>query len=85
MLRPQDHARATTLRRRRDNNVPFTTADTIDAIYDFIRMLDDPAYPQAHVALGPFMLHFSRAARRGAGVVADVLITRVPEPGHGAD
>jgi methionyl-tRNA formyltransferase len=49
---------------------------SLDALYDFVRMLDAEGYPHAFLRHGPFRLEFRRAARYDGRVCADVTITR---------
>ena len=53
-------------------------ADTqsLDELFDHIRMLDAAAYPRAYLDYGAFRFHFSRPARRTGRIDADVRITR---------
>jgi methionyl-tRNA formyltransferase len=65
----------TIFKRRRPDQGNWSGANDLDAVFDFIRMLDATGYPPAFVDVGPFRLEFSRAARRTDAVFADVRIT----------
>ena len=49
-------------------------AESIDQIYDFIRMLDAEDYPPAFVRIGDYKYEFSRASRKVNSIIADVKI-----------
>lgn len=53
---------------------------SLDALHDFIRMLDAEGYPHAFLEHGGFRLEFSRAALYDGRLVADVTITRPTPP-----
>lgn len=49
----------------------------LQALHDFVRMLDAEGYPRAFLEQGAFRYEFSRASLRSGSVVADVKITSV--------
>lgn len=49
--------------------------DSLDKVFDYIRMLDAEGYPRAFVETDHLRLEFERASRREDCVVADVKIT----------
>jgi methionyl-tRNA formyltransferase len=51
----------------------------LEALYDFIRMLDAEGYPKAFIVWHGFRLEFSRAALYNGRVEADVTITKCEE------
>ena len=63
--------------RRTPEQGNWSEVDSLDQVFDYIRMLDAEGYPPAFVRVGPFRLDFSRASRRNGAVLADVRITRV--------
>ncbi len=62
-------------RRRRPEQSRIDDVETLNQLFDHIRMLDAEGYPQAFLEAGPFRFEFSRAARRDGRIVADVTIT----------
>lgn len=48
--------------------------DTLEAVFDRVRMLDAAGYPAAFLDAGPFRLEFSRASLKPDCVLADVRI-----------
>lgn len=50
--------------------------DNVDAVYDYIRMLDADGYPHAFVEAGGLRLEFTEARRCGSTVQAHVVITK---------
>ena len=52
-------------------------AESLQGVFDLIRMLDAEGYPHAFVDLGPFRLEFTRASRKTDHVLADVRITMI--------
>jgi methionyl-tRNA formyltransferase len=71
----------TIFKRRLPQQGDWSGAEDLDAVFDYIRMLDATDYPPAFVDVGRFRLEFSRAARRTNAVVADVRIT-LRDPGE---
>lgn len=49
---------------------------SVEGIYDHIRMLDAPTYPQAFIEHGEYNLKFSNARLENGVVKADVTITK---------
>lgn len=64
-------------RRRKPHESEIPQAVTLEALYDFIRMLDADGYPRAFMNYKGFRCEFSRAALREGRIVADVMITPV--------
>lgn len=64
-------------KRRKDNQIPFESANNLKKIYDFIRMLDDDNYPSAHLIIGQYKLNFNRANFNGEKIHADVIIEKL--------
>ena len=65
-------------RKPEDSNV--IDLDSLEKLYDWIRMVDAEDYPKAFVEIGHFRFEFSKARLRGTEIVADVSIR---ERGHG--
>jgi len=63
--------------RRRPEQSDLATVDSLDRLFDHIRMLDADGYPHAFLRSGRFRIEFSRAARHQNGVKADVIISEV--------
>ena len=67
----------TTFKRRTEEQGDWSGDDTLDELFDKIRMLDADGYPQAFVQVGSYKLEFSRASRKIDCVIADVKISKV--------
>ena len=65
---------STVFKRRRPEDGNLATAQSLEQVFDLIRMLDADGYPNAFLNIGPFKLEFSRATRRTDQVIADVRI-----------
>lgn len=63
-------------RRRRPEDGDIARLTDLNAVFDYIRMLDAAGYPRAFAEVGEWRLEFSRAALHDGEVVADVRITR---------
>ena len=66
--------------RRKPNESEIPEVASLQALYDFIRMLDAEGYPKAFINHKGFRYEFSRAALYDGRVVADVTITLLEEP-----
>ncbi len=66
-------------RRHPDQSAVATDIADLQALYDFIRMLDAEGYPRAFIEHGGFRLEFSRAAFHAGRIAADVKITRISQ------
>lgn len=53
------------------------TINSMEELYNYIRMLDGEGYPKAFIKFGKFRLEFSRASFKGDNIVSDVKITEV--------
>ena len=67
----------TTFKRRTEEQGDWSADDTLDELFDKIRMLDADGYPKAFVRVGSYKLEFSRASRKIDCVIADVKISKV--------
>ena len=65
--------------RRRPEDSELPALESLDAVYDFIRMLDAEGYPHAYLDHAGYRYAFTRAVRYDERVVADVTITAIPE------
>jgi methionyl-tRNA formyltransferase len=63
------------------SEIPDNCRD-LQALHDFIRMLDADGYPPAFIDFSGFRFEFSRSALADGKVTADVRVTMLP---HGAD
>ena len=66
----------TVFRRRTPEEGDLAQLDTLEKLFDHIRMLDADGYPQAFLETTHFKLEFTRASLRPDGVIADVKISR---------
>lgn len=70
----------TVFKRRTPEQSNLAEAETLQAAFDLIRMLDAEGYPHAYLKVGPFKLEFTRAARKTDHLLADVRITLSEPP-----
>ena len=66
-----------TFTRRRPADSAIPPLSSLDAVYDFIRMLDADGYPHAFIEHNGYVYRFTRAVRYDGRVAADVTITPV--------
>ena len=66
----------TTFRRRTPQDGDMESLETLEKVFDFVRMLDADGYPPAFLETEHFKLEFSRASLKPDCVLADVKITR---------
>ena len=76
--RPQT-GMATVFKRHKPDESEILEEESLQRLYDFIRMLDAKGYPKAYIIYKEFRYDFSRAAFYDGRIVADVVITRVKE------
>ena len=69
----------TIFKRRKKEDGSLDKADTIQDIYNYIRMLDAPGYPNAFLNRGDFAFEFKNAKFDGEKVTAVVTIRRFDE------
>ena len=60
--------------RRKPEEGNLARLESLEQLYDYIRMLDAGGYPHAFLEVGRFRLEFRRAAYQGDDVLADVSI-----------
>ena len=65
--------------RRRPEESEITEVESLQQLYDFIRMLDAEGYPHAFIKWQGFRLEFSRATPYNGQVMADVQIVKAKE------
>jgi len=66
-----------TFKRRTPEQSNISNLDTIDNIYNYIRMLDAEGYPNAYIETKHFKFEFSRASlKSNKTIIADVRITK---------
>ncbi len=64
-------------KRRKPEESNIAELEIIDQLYDYIRMLDCPGYPNAYLETKHFRLEFSRASLKSdESILADVRITK---------
>ena len=63
-----------TFKRKKDNILKF---DSIQSVYDQIRMLDSDDYPSTHLLIDGYKIDFSRAKIDNDQVIADVKIYKI--------
>lgn len=66
---------ATIFKRRKPEDSSLDGAQTLDELFDRIRMMDAEGYPPAFLDVGNFRLQFTRASRKTEKLLADVTIT----------
>lgn len=69
----------TVFKRRKPEESEIPELDSLQALYDFIRMLDAEGYPHAFIKHRGFLYEFSRAALYDGRIVADVTIRPLKE------
>ena len=76
-MHPKDQAgEISSFRRRKPNESQLPTEENLTGIYDFIRMLDAPAYPKAFMVAGELHFEFSNAEFLGSELMAKVKISK---------
>jgi methionyl-tRNA formyltransferase len=65
----------TFFKRRRPEQGNLLDAESLDQVFDLIRMLDVDGYPNAFINVGNLRLDFTRASRKADSVIGDVRIT----------
>ena len=66
----------TTFRRRTAQDGNLASLETLEKVFDYVRMLDGDGYPPAFLETEHFKLEFGRASIKPDCVIADVKITR---------
>ena len=67
--------KVTIFKRRKPKESEIHALDSLQALHDFIRMLDAEGYPRAFIEHEGFRYEFNRAALYSGRIVADVSIT----------
>lgn len=67
----------TIFRRRRPEEGNLARAQSLNQVFDLVRMLDADGYPHAFIEIGSFRMEFTRASAKFEQVIADVRITYV--------
>ncbi|MBK9991776.1 MAG: methionyl-tRNA formyltransferase [Verrucomicrobia bacterium] len=67
----------TVFKRRTPAESEVPSLPSVEAMHDFIRMLDAEGYPRAFIELNGFHYEFSRASLRDGRIAADVTITPI--------
>lgn len=72
---------AVVFRRLKPADGNLEQVDTLEGVFDRIRMLDGEGYPPAFIEFGGFRIEFSRASLMPGSVVADAIICRSEKQG----
>ena len=75
----EQQGEVTVFHRRTPEQSDWSDADSLEEVYDRIRMLDAEGYPSAFVKIGSFKLEFNQASLNRESVSAEVKITKVEE------
>lgn len=67
----------TVFKRRKPSESRISSVDSLQALYDFVRMLDADGYPHAFLEYEGFRYEFRRATLYDGRIVADVMITPI--------
>jgi methionyl-tRNA formyltransferase len=67
--------KSTTFRRRKPADGSLEGAQTLERVFDLIRMLDADGYPHAFVDVGPFRIELTRSSLKLGQVLADAKIS----------
>jgi methionyl-tRNA formyltransferase len=71
------HGAEEVFKRRKPEDSNIAHLETLEQLYDYIRMLDCEGYPNAFAEIGNFRLEFTRASIKGdESIIADVRITK---------
>ena len=74
---PQEQSgKPVAFQRRKPGQGDISKLESLEQVFDHIRMLDADGYPQAFIEMGDFRLEFSRASLKYDKVIADVRIIR---------
>ena len=65
--------------RRKEEDGNWSSAESLDKIYDYIRMMDAKGYPSSFIRIGNYKLEFSNASRRKDSIKAMVKIIEEKE------
>lgn len=65
----------TVFKRRRPEEGNLAAAQSLEQVFDLIRMLDAEGYPNAFLNVGPFKIEFTRASKKTGQVLSDVRIS----------
>jgi methionyl-tRNA formyltransferase len=68
---------AVTFKRRQPEDGNLDHCESLDQLFDTIRMLDADGYPPAFLTLGPLKFEFTRASRRTGSVLANVSVKMI--------
>jgi methionyl-tRNA formyltransferase len=73
----KQHGEVTEFKRRKPEDGNIASLDSIEQVYDYIRMLDAPGYPPAFIETANFKIEFNRASLKNDGSIeANVRITK---------
>lgn len=69
------HGEVVVFQRRRPEDSAISGVETLDQLFDHIRMLDAEGYPHAFLDVGPLTFRFTRASRKHGRLVTECTIT----------
>jgi len=69
--------RVTTFKRRKPEQGDWSKSDSLDEVFDYIRMLDAEGYPPAYIKIGKYKIEFTRASQKTDSIIADAKISMV--------
>lgn len=71
------HGTEVVFKRRKPEDSNIAQLETLEQVYDYIRMLDCEGYPNAFIEVGNLRFEFKRASIKGdESIIADVRITK---------
>lgn len=73
----------TVFKRRRPEDGNLASAQSLEQVFDLIRMLDAEGYPNAFLKFGAFNIEFTRASMKTGNVIADVRISLIDDVKEG--
>lgn len=78
-IRPVEQSGAVVHFKRRNprESEIHNSINSMEELYNYIRMLDGEGYPKAFIKFGKYRLEFSRANCKGDKIISDVIITEV--------
>ena len=70
---------AVTFKRRQPDESDLSGLETLEQVFDQIRMLDAEGYPHAFIEVGKLRFEFTRASLKTANILADVKISLIED------
>lgn len=75
----EQEGKSVTFKRRKPSESNLLDLETLEQVFDQIRMLDAEGYPHAFIEVGKLRFEFTRASLKTANVLADVKISLVED------